>query len=120
LRIYIERSTVAAEAVLGRSDYDTDNDGWAVVGVSNTILGSLYNRLVLADTSGNVVSQDGAFTQSMLDTLAKEERQQVRPVALYRTLLLQCEAVEPESLATVKSGVIRTALQAAGFSSNCN
>jgi hypothetical protein len=119
-KIYIERNLVAAEAVLGRSDYDADNDAWALVGVSDQILGAQYNRLLLADSSGNVLSQDGAFTQGMLDTLTQDERRQVRPIALYQSLLLQCEAVEPQSLATVKSGEGRVAETATGFNGECN
>jgi hypothetical protein len=119
-RIYIERNLVAAEAVLGQSDYDADGDGWAVVGVSDTMLGTLYNRVILADSSGNVLSQDGAFTLDMLSTLDQLERRQIRPIALYRTLLLQCEAVEPDSLTTIKAGENRAAGQTSGFGSQCN
>lgn len=121
-KLYIERNLIAAEAILGQSDYDPDDDGWSLVAVSGQILTAEYNRILLADSTNFVLSPDGAFTSAMLASLDQAARRQVTPIALYRELLLQCKAVKPTNLTTVKLNdtAPRGTTAASGFEGQCN
>lgn len=52
--IYLERSIFASEARGGVSDYDSNNDGWSLLGKTDALnAGSIYNLLaVLEDPLG--------------------------------------------------------------------
>lgn len=85
-RIYIERNLTAAEAILGKSDYDSDGDGWAMVGHSNSPqTNGLYKRLI---------------TQL-------NQSEQPKPTVLFLHQNKGCTASTPSSLATVKKGEVR-------------
>lgn len=117
-KIYIERNVVAAEAVLGQSDYDPDNDGWSLVGASDAISGADLNTLVLVDSEEEVKSDSGSFTVSML-SMSLSERRLIRPVILYKNSLNECKSLVPQSLDTVKIGQSRNAINNNSFSSLC-
>lgn len=116
-KVYIERNIVAAEAVLGLSDY-SDGSEWAKVGVSEVLDILSLNNFVLVDDYGDVLSSDGAFSTNMLN-LPQNERRLIGPVVLYKDSTNVCKAIVSESLGIVKIGISRLTVEENNLSHLC-
>jgi len=104
--IYVERSVAAAEAALGISDYDSNADGWAVIGVTDTTNTGIYSSIALLNSNNTLAANDGKFTLSMLNTMDSTNLRLIKPQALYGNSQ-NCAAVTPVSLDVVKRGYSR-------------
>lgn len=105
--VYIERNIAASEAILGISDYDANNDGWAVIAITDAGSDGLFEDLALVDPDDNsVISSTGAFTASML-SLSQEDRRAIIPVVAI-SQNSSCIGVKPASLSFVAQGENRT------------
>ncbi|HVC36150.1 MAG TPA: SGNH/GDSL hydrolase family protein [Candidatus Dormibacteraeota bacterium] len=130
--IYIERNNVAAEAILGISDWHSSGDttaaatattaanilgissyfpsdvGWSVIGITNSSNTGLYSSLVLVDSSTNqIIASNGQLTQNSLDTMTTDQLRQVEPEVLF-SKNTTCIAVIPSDLSVVKASQTRT------------
>ncbi|HEX4662300.1 MAG TPA: SGNH/GDSL hydrolase family protein, partial [Candidatus Saccharimonadales bacterium] len=93
--VYIERNATAAEAQLGKSDYDADGDGWAVVGKSNILQQGTVKRMEMVGQQPvaavlSLINTCGAFTPTNLGTVKKDEQRKLKRYTA--TLTINCNS----------------------------
>ena len=103
--LYLERNVHAAEAILELSDFDKDNDGWAIIGRINVSQVGSFNNIGLfaPDDFASLLSTD-FYTPEML-SLDLEQRRGITPIVAALNSKQRCKIYMPDALDTVKRGV---------------
>jgi hypothetical protein len=105
-KIYIERNVVAAEAILGLSDYDSDSDGWAVVGVSSGSATDSLSHTILVDSNSALVTDGTSFNSTMLG-LSQSAKRAIVPMAVLSNSS-SCIGLKADNLSVVSTGQTRS------------
>lgn len=110
-KIYVERNTNAAEAILNISDYDSNGDGWALIGTSESIAPGVYSNLAIVDsTASQVISNNGAISLTTQNSLDAVGLQLLAPEVIISNSG-NCSALIPTNLGVVKIDEVRTTQQ---------
>jgi lysophospholipase L1-like esterase len=84
--VYVERKVSLASSLFGVSDYDSDSDGWSIVGITSSAQQGIHANLKMND----IGPRDHGYDQFV-------------PTISLRTPSNGCITVEPNSLVTITS-----------------